>query len=131
LALCSLPLGESDRELNKKHMSFDYHETLEKADINISTSGDNTIIAAPDTGKYIAIDFIQFLPTSAVTVQFKDGSTNYGGPLPLDAKQALTTENAMKNEHGVFTMSDNSAFVINLSSGVQVGGIVRYRIINK
>lgn len=108
-----------------------YIETLEKADISISTSGDNTIIAAPGAGKYLAIDFISLLPTTAVGVQMKDGTTAYGGALPLDAKQALTWENAMHNEHGILTMSDNSAFVINLDAAVQVGGIVRYRIINK
>ncbi len=108
-----------------------YIETLEKADINISGAGNNTIIAAPGDGKYLAIDFISLLPTTAVEVQFKDGATAYGGPLPLDAKQALTWENAMRNEHGVLTMSNNSAFVIALGAGVQVGGIVRYRIINK
>ncbi len=110
---------------------MNYIETLEKADINISSSGDNIIIAAPGDGKYLCIDFIQYLPTTAVTVQYKDGATNYGGPLPLDAKQAVTAENAMHNEHGIFTMSNNSAFVMNLGSAVQVGGIVRYRIFNK
>jgi hypothetical protein len=110
------------------NMSFNYIENLRKADINISTSGDNTIIAAPSgTGNYLAIDFISLLPTTAVSVQFKSGTTAYGGPLPLSTQQALTWENAMKNEHGVLTMAPNQAFVINLGGNVQVGGIVRYR----
>ena len=100
-----------------------------KAEINISSSGDNTIITAPPAGSYLAIDFISLLPTIAVTVQFKSGTTAYGGPLPLDAKQALTWENATENEHGVLTMGVNNAFVINLDSAVQVGGIIRYRLI--
>lgn len=105
-----------------------YNENLRKADINISSSGDNTIIAAPSTsGNYLAIDFLSLIPTTAVAVQFKDGSTSYGGPLPLDAKQAVTWENAMCNEHGVITLSPNSAFVINLGTAVQVGGLIRYR----
>ena len=110
---------------------MNYIETLEKADINISTSGDNTIIAAPGAGKYLAIDFIQYMPTAACAIQLKDGATNWGGPLPLDGKQAVTIENSFKNEHGVITLSDNSAFVMSLGSAVQVGGFVRYRIINK
>lgn len=110
---------------------MNYLETLEKADISINTAGDNTVIAAPGDGKYLMIDFIALIPTTAVGVQFKDGSTNYGGALPLDAKQALVFENAMKNEHGVITLGNNSAFVINLDSGVQVGGFIRYRIFNK
>lgn len=102
-----------------------------KADINISTSGDNTIIAAPGTGQYLAIDFIQYVPTTAVTVQYKDGTTNYGGPLPLAAQQAVTAENSWRSQDGVFTMSDNAAFVMNLGGAVQVGGLIRYRIVGR
>ena len=110
---------------------MDFQETLEKADINISTSGDNTIISAPGNGKYIAIDFLAFLPNTAATVQLKDGSTNYGGALSLSANQGFILENSMMNEHGVVTLSNNSAFVINLSGAIQVSGFCRYRIINK
>lgn len=103
-------------------------EDLRKADISINTSGNNTIISAPSTtGNYLAIDFVSLIPTTAVTVQFKTGSTNYGGALPLDAKQALTWENAIQNVSGVIRCAPNEAFVINLDGNVQVGGLVRYR----
>lgn len=102
-----------------------------KADINISSSGDNTIIAAPGSGKFLAIDFITLLPTTAVTVQLKSGSTNYGGPLPLDAKQPFTFENATRHPNGVITCADNEAFVVNLGSAVQCGGFVKYRIVGQ
>lgn len=109
-------------------MSTLYNENLRKADIDINSIGDNVIIAAPTTaGNYIAIDYISFIPTSAVTVQFKDGATDYGGPLPLEEKQPITTENAIGNEHGIITLSPNSAFVMNLSGAVQIGGFIRYR----
>ena len=103
-------------------------ENLRKADINIASSGDNEIIAAPSSG-YIAIDFITLLPTSAVTVQMKDGTTAYGGPFPLDQKQPFTFENTLNNVNGVITISPGAAFVINLSAAVQVGGFVRYRVV--
>jgi hypothetical protein len=107
---------------------MNYQQVLRKADVNIATSGDNTIITAPTTdGNYLAIDFISLLPTTAVAVQFKSGTVAYGGPLPLDTKQALTWENAMKNEHGVITCAPNKAFVINLGGNVQVGGLIRFR----
>ena len=105
-------------------------EDLLKADIDTSTSGDNTIISAPSQG-YIAIDFITMLPTSAVTVQMKDGATDYGGPLPLDAKQPFTFENVTGHDRGVITISNGNSFVINLSGAVQVGGFVRYRIVGQ
>jgi len=107
-----------------------FSENLKKADINISSSGNNTIIAAPTTG-YIAIDHINFLPTSAVTVQLKQGTTAYGGAYPLDAKQAYTIENAIGNEHGIITCLPGEAFVIDLGGAVQVGGFVRYRIVGE
>ena len=104
------------------------NEVLRKSDVSIATSGDNTIIAAPTTaGNYLAIDFISLLPTTAVAVQFKSGTTAYGGSLPLDTKQALTWENAMRNVRGVITCAPNEAFVINLGGNVQVGGLIRYR----
>ena len=107
-----------------------FGENLKKADINISSSGNNTVISAPTNG-YIVIDHINFIATSAVTVQLKDGTTNYGGAYPLDAKQAITLENATGDEHGVITLTPLNAFVINLSSAVQVGGFIRYRIIGE
>jgi hypothetical protein len=105
-----------------------YENNLLKADISIATSGDNTIIAAPSAG-YIAIDHINFIPTTAVNVQLKDGSTAYGGAYPLDTKQAFTIENAIQSPKGVITCTPGEAFVMNLGSAVQVSGFVRYRIV--
>jgi len=102
-----------------------------KADIDISSSGDNTIITDPGDGVRIAVDFITLLPTSAVTVQLKDGTTNYGGPLPLDAKQPFTFENTIHDPEGIINCSDSAAFVINLSGAVQCGGFVKYRLVGK
>lgn len=113
----------------KKLKQMNYIEDLKSTTINISTSGDNTLIAAPTDGKYIAIDFISFFPTSAVTVTIKSGSTAKTGPLPLDGKQTITWENAMKNEHGVIRCAPNEAFIINLGGNVQVGGMIDYRLV--
>ncbi len=116
---------------------MNYIESFRKADINISTAGDNTVIAAPGDGKYIAIDFIQALPAGGMTVQLKDGTTNYGGAMALIQSQGFFFANSMHNEHGVITLGNNKAFVINLSGqdtpGVTAltGGFIRYRIINE
>jgi len=106
-----------------------YENHLRKEDINIATSGDNTIIAAPSAG-YIVIDHINFITTSAVIIQMKQGTTNYGGAYPFDAKQTFTIENAMMNPQGVITLLPGEAFVMNLASSVQVSGFVRYRVID-
>lgn len=107
-----------------------YAENLKKADIDIATSGDNTIIDAPTAG-YIVIDHINFIVSGTVTVQLKDGSTDYGGAYALAANQSVTLENVMQNEKGVITISPTTAFVINLSGNVQTSGFVRYRIIGE
>lgn len=100
-----------------------------KADINIATTGSNTIVAAPGAGKYLAIDHINLVPAGGVNVQIKDGTTNYGGLYTLTTSQGFVLENIYQNQDGIITCSDNSAFVLNLSGNVQVSGFVRYRIV--
>lgn len=104
-----------------------FENNLLKADINFATSGDHTVIAAPAAG-YIAIDHINFLPNSAVTIQLKDGTTAYGGAYYLN-NQAFTIENSVKNPKGVITLTPGTAFVINTNAAVQVSGFVRYRVV--
>lgn len=111
-------------------MSQLYTGALRKSDLDFSSSGDNTVIAAPSNG-YIAIDFIALIPTTAVTVQMKQGTTNYGGPMPLDAKQPFTFENTIHNDQGIITLLPGEAFVINLNGAVQCGGFIRYRVIGQ
>ena len=106
-----------------------YNEKEYGAIINTATSGDNTIIAAPTGGGYIAVDFVSLLPTTANSITFKSGTTAKSGPLPLADKQALTWENSWRCQYGVIECAPNEAFVINLGSAAQVGGMVRYRII--
>lgn len=113
-------------------MSYDTNaaEYLYTGVVDISSAGDNTIIAAPTTsGNYIAIDFLAFLPTSAVEVTFKSGTTDLSGALPLDAKQTITFENTFQNSRGVITCAPNEAFIMNLGGAIQVGGMVRYRVV--
>ena len=106
-------------------------EDLKSAAISISSSGDNTVIAAQGAGTYIAIDHINFIATTAVNITLKSGSTSLSGAYPFDTKQALALDNAMCAQKGVITCADNEAFIINLGGAVQVSGFVRYRIVNK
>lgn len=106
-------------------------ENLQSAKIDISSSGDNTIIDAQGTGTQIAIDHINFIVSVAVGATFKTGSTSISGVYPFDTKQALALDNTMQSEKGVITCGSNEAFVINLDGSVQVSGFVRYRILNK
>lgn len=108
-----------------------FNETERTAVINTASSGDNTLIAAPGAGKRLYIDFISIFPTSAVSVTLKSGSTSITGPYPLDGKQAVTFENTCELEHGILECANNEALVMNLGGAVQVGGFVRYRIMNE
>lgn len=106
-----------------------YAEDLRNAPISVSTSGDNTIIAAPADG-YIAIDHINFIPTTAVAFKFKSGvSDDLSGTYPLDAKQTVTLENTTKHVKGIITCGKGKAFVINLGGAVAINGFVRYRVV--
>jgi hypothetical protein len=114
-------------------MSNIFYEGQLKADINFATSGNHTIISIPagaPAQTTIAIDFIMFVVAGATNIQFVDGSTNYGGALPLTTNQALVLENVYAETGGVITCSANNNFVINSSASVQVSGFVRYRLLN-
>ena len=131
-----------------KHMTHEWQERLLKADINISNSGDNVVItpgsgempaAWDNPGTYIAIDQINLIPNAAVTMTFKNGATtdanngtvpqaSYGGPYSLAQNQGFVIDNPMQHQDGIVTLKPNKSFVINLGSGVQVSGFVRYRL---
>lgn len=114
---------------------INYHETLENAAVSFSATGDNIVIAAPGAGKYLAIDFLQFVPSADVTITLYRGTSAAGtalsGAMPLKANQANTIENAIHNEHGILTCLDNQAFNMFSSGASTITGFCRYRIINK
>lgn len=111
-------------------MSSIFYEKQLNVVIDISNSGDNTIISAPTNG-FIAIDHINFIPTSAVGVKFIKGTTDLSGTYPLDAKQALTLENPSDWGRGLQNTDAGEDFIINLDSAVQVSGFIRYRLIGQ
>ena len=110
-----------------------WEETLNTAIINTAVSGDNVLVAAPPTGSYLAIDFIQVIPSLQTTLQFysnpSSGGTALTGPYPLSQQQVVTDENVFQNPRGVMTCLDGQSFVMNNNSAVQCGGFVRYRIV--
>lgn len=109
-------------------MSQVYTGNLLTKVLDVSSSGANEVIAAPANG-YIVIDHINLINASAVSVTFKSGTTALSGAYPLADKQPITLENAYHSDQGVITCRPQEAFNITLSSGVQVTGFVRYRII--
>lgn len=107
-------------------------ENRKHANIDISSSGDNTIIAAPTgTSEYLVIDHINLVPNSAVSLILKSGSTSLSGTYSLTSNQGFVLENSYQDEDGLIHCASGEAFVINLSGAVQVSGFVKYRIINR
>jgi len=94
-----------------------------KLALSISTIGDNTVIAAPAAGNSIRIYHIDWITAGAVTVIMKDGATPFTGSyaFPDIGSYAFDAEAS-----GPIVLSDATAFVINLSAGVALGGMVLY-----
>lgn len=100
-----------------------------RAEIDTASSGNNTIISAAGAGTHIEIDFLQVIPTGgANTLTFYDGSTQMFA-YALDDNQAQTFDNA-SGDYSI-DLSDNQAFVLNLSAATQVSGFVIYRVVGQ
>lgn len=98
---------------------------LNTAAITAASSGDNTIIAAV-TGRAINVWKMWFTTAAAVNVVFKAGSTALSGTevfggngsnfFPYDGSP-------------YFYIPPNTAFVINLSGAVALGGMIYYELV--
>lgn len=100
------------------------------AEISTSTSGDNTIIAAPSVG-HIEIDHLEIMPTGgANTVRFKlDGAAgSVGYQYAFDDNQAYVYD---RTSYGTIEVKEATAFIINLGAATAVTGMVIYRIVGQ
>jgi len=107
------------------------NEKEKNAVIDISSSGSNAIITAPGDGKYLAIDHINLLATSAVDITLYSETTALSGTYAFDTKQAMALDNSWNCQDGIITCGNDEAFNITLGAAVQVSGFIRYRIINE
>jgi hypothetical protein len=93
------------------------------ATINISSSGDNTVIAGV-SGKIIKIYRMLMLANSSASITFKDGaSTSLTGPMLFGGSGGMVLD---FQEEPWFTTSATNDFIVNLSSAVQVSGSIYY-----
>lgn len=102
---------------------------LQRASIGLNTAGDNTVIPAPGTNRYIHIVHLvlQNVSTSQLTVILKDGifAMNGTGYLLNPNGGAFTFDGGPMTE---YILSANAAFIINLSAAQQLNGIVVYYV---
>ncbi len=98
--------------------------------VDTSTVGDNTLIAAPGSGKYLAIDYVVLIVSGgAQEINLLSGSTNLL-PADLDDNQTLLIDNTIHDPEGVFKCADNEAFILNLGAATRVTGYIKYRVHN-
>jgi hypothetical protein len=95
--------------------------------INTASSGDQTIIAAPSTGKLRILGYV-IVAGGTVSVTWKDGTTALAGPIPLVANSGVVAP-VGPDSNGWFTLSVGGALVLSLSGSVQVSGHVKYAVI--
>jgi len=96
------------------------------AKIDIATATNHTIIAAPGTGKKIAIAAVFAKSAGSNTATWKDGSTAITGAI---SEAANSGEVVRFGPDSPLLLSDNQAFVITLGSAVQLSGVVVYGIV--
>jgi hypothetical protein len=98
--------------------------TTTSVNINASTNGNNTLVAGV-AGKTVRVFKVALVFSAGGTVIFQDGnSTALSGPFILNAGATIVLDMDITNPW--FLTSSGNAFVINLSGGAVVGGVLYY-----
>jgi hypothetical protein len=102
-----------------------YPANARSATVNASSNGANTVIAAAP-GKVIRVLSYVLVCAGAVSCTWEsDGGTILAGPMPFAANGGAAPP---KDQDGHFDTLSGEGLVLFLSSGVQVGGHVKYLI---
>lgn len=106
-------------------MIWNIHGTPKDVSINTSSSGDNTIIAAPSTGRNL-IHALSIVAAGAVTVTIKCGSRTVA-TFALTTGGSVNLSDIASQQGGAFyECLTGEAFIINLGSAVNITGTVKY-----
>lgn len=101
-------------------------QAIQFASINISSSGDNTIIAA-DPARRIKILSYVFVAGGSVNIIFKSGASNsLSGAMPFVINAGIAAPPVAPSTGPYMQTNVNEAFVINLSGAVGVTGHLSY-----
>lgn len=100
--------------------------TVKQGAINVSSTGDNTIIASSSTTS-INVYGVSFTVTGATNVTFKDSiNGNLTGAFVMTGNGSSITL-PMQDEPW-FSVPPGSAFIINQSGSVTLGGAIWYTV---
>ena len=100
--------------------------------INVSTSGDNILVAAVP-GLRIVVTSMEFLVGGAVYITWRSGTGAVGsnqalsGPMPFGGTGA-PGDSKTENDRGWYSSNLGEALNMNLSAGVQVSGGLTYAL---
>lgn len=96
------------------------------AAINVSASGDNTIVAADATRRIKVVSYA-FVCSSTVNVTWKSGAgTNLSGAMAFIANTGIAPGTSSPSQGPILQTAVNQALVLNLSGAVQVSGHMSY-----
>ena len=110
-------------------MLWQIHGATKDLALRFSTSGDNTIIAAP-SGTNMMIHGLILIPSADVTVKIKCGARVMAD---LDLKQYMTyamSDFPGMDGQGFYECKTGEAFIINLSAAIAVTGQVKYSYVD-
>lgn len=93
--------------------------------VDISTSGDNTILSAA-TGFRYRVRRVIIRAAATVTARFKSGANNMSGAIPFAANQELLLDEAFADQSPWMTTNTSEALIINLGGAVAVTGVIVY-----
>jgi hypothetical protein len=109
-----------------QHTSFGMATDIDSKALNVSASGDTTLIAAV-AGRRVIVFQLSLVCAGAVTVTWKStAGTALSGPCAFAANGGITK--AFSPE-GQFVTKAGEGLVINLGGAVQVGGDFVYGLI--
>lgn len=104
-------------------------KTIQRVSIDLATSGDNSVIAAPGTGLSIKIIAYKLQNTSGsdTTITLKDDNTSINGQGFLLTPGAKDEFYAPANGEGEIVLTANKPLKIALSADNQLSGFIIYR----
>lgn len=101
------------------------HGQVITAPVNISTTGDNTIIGAPTIGELFIHELV-VNPSAAMTITIKCGSRTVG-VFTLSGGQPITLSDIVSMDgEPRFKCYQGEAFIINLSAAGSLTGTIAY-----
>ncbi len=110
-------------------MLWQIHGELKHAGLRFSTSGVNTLLAAP-TGTNMMIHGLVLLPAADVTATIKCGARTVGD-FDLKAFMTFSMDDAPGMDgQGRWECKTGEAFTVTLSAAVQVTGMIDYSYVD-